>query len=74
MNDAIEHYLLRREKEALIKTLSKKPEAEIKRETASLPGSQALKEVAQTIKKVFAKSCYGVAYGGDEFVIVLPGF
>ncbi|CAB1064068.1 diguanylate cyclase/phosphodiesterase (GGDEF & EAL domains) with PAS/PAC sensor(s) [Olavius sp. associated proteobacterium Delta 1] len=39
-----------------------------------LNGSQALKEVAQTIKKCLAKPCFGVAYGGDEFVVVLPGF
>jgi diguanylate cyclase (GGDEF)-like protein/PAS domain S-box-containing protein len=39
-----------------------------------LNGSQALKEVAQTIKKCFQKPCFGVAYGGDEFVVVLPGF
>jgi diguanylate cyclase (GGDEF)-like protein/PAS domain S-box-containing protein len=39
-----------------------------------LDGSQALKEVAQTIKKCLAKPSFGVAYGGDEFVVVLPGF
>jgi len=39
-----------------------------------LNGSQALKEVAQTIKKCLEKPCFGVAYGGDEFVVVLPGF
>jgi len=39
-----------------------------------LNGSQALKEVAQTIKECLAKPCFGVAYGGDEFVVVLPGF
>lgn len=39
-----------------------------------LNGSQALKEVAHTIKGCVKKPCFGVAYGGDEFVIVLPGF
>jgi diguanylate cyclase (GGDEF)-like protein len=39
-----------------------------------LNGSQALKEVALTIKKCLRQPCFGVAYGGDEFVVVLPGF
>jgi diguanylate cyclase (GGDEF)-like protein/PAS domain S-box-containing protein len=39
-----------------------------------LNGSQALKEVAATIKSCIERPCAGVAYGGDEFVIVLPGF
>jgi diguanylate cyclase (GGDEF)-like protein/PAS domain S-box-containing protein len=39
-----------------------------------LNGSQALKEVANTIKGCIKRPCFGVAYGGDEFVIVLPGF
>ncbi|MGD8290177.1 MAG: diguanylate cyclase [Desulfobacterales bacterium] len=39
-----------------------------------LNGSQALKEVATTIKNCLRAPCFGVAYGGDEFVIVLPGF
>jgi len=39
-----------------------------------LNGSQALKEVALTIKNCLKTPCFGVAYGGDEFVIVLPGF
>lgn len=39
-----------------------------------LNGSQALKEVALTIKSCLEKPCFGVAYGGDEFVVVLPGF
>ncbi|MBT8332449.1 MAG: diguanylate cyclase [Deltaproteobacteria bacterium] len=38
-----------------------------------LNGSQALKEVAHTIKRCVKKPCFGIAYGGDEFVIVLPG-
>ena len=41
---------------------------------AHLNGSQALKEVAATIKSCIKRPCFGVAYGGDEFVIVLPGF
>jgi diguanylate cyclase (GGDEF)-like protein len=39
-----------------------------------LNGSQALAEVAETIRLSIAKPAYGVAYGGDEFVVVLPGF
>ena len=39
-----------------------------------LNGSQVLKEVAGTIKSCLKKPCFGVAYGGDEFVVVLPGF
>lgn len=38
-----------------------------------LNGSRALAEVAQTIIKSIAEPAYGVAYGGDEFVVVLPG-
>lgn len=38
-----------------------------------LNGSQALLEVAQTIDQCLESPAYGVAYGGDEFVIVLPG-
>ena len=39
-----------------------------------LNGSQALREVARTIRSAIKKPCFGVAYGGDEFVVVLPGF
>lgn len=39
-----------------------------------LNGSRALSEVARTIKASIRRPCFGVAYGGDEFVIVLPGF
>jgi diguanylate cyclase (GGDEF)-like protein/PAS domain S-box-containing protein len=38
-----------------------------------LNGSQALREVAATIRSVVRKPSFGVAYGGDEFVVVLPG-
>lgn len=37
-----------------------------------LNGSQALKEVAQTLKECLDEPSFGVAYGGDEFVLVLP--
>ncbi|MFT5700861.1 MAG: diguanylate cyclase (GGDEF)-like protein/PAS domain S-box-containing protein [Desulforhopalus sp.] len=37
-----------------------------------LNGSQALKEVAETFMKCLVKPSFGVAYGGDEFVLVLP--
>jgi diguanylate cyclase (GGDEF)-like protein/PAS domain S-box-containing protein len=39
-----------------------------------LNGSQALREVAQTIGAAIQEPCFGVAYGGDEFVVVLPGY
>jgi len=39
-----------------------------------LNGSQALKEVAETIRECITDPEFGVAYGGDEFVVVLPGF
>jgi diguanylate cyclase (GGDEF)-like protein len=38
-----------------------------------LNGSQALKEVAETIRECITDAEFGVAYGGDEFVVVLPG-
>jgi diguanylate cyclase (GGDEF)-like protein len=37
-----------------------------------LHASRALQEVAATIRSVLREPAYGVAYGGDEFVIVLP--
>jgi diguanylate cyclase (GGDEF)-like protein/PAS domain S-box-containing protein len=37
-----------------------------------LNGSQALKEVAATFKTSLVEPAFGVAYGGDEFVLVLP--
>lgn len=39
-----------------------------------LNGSRALQEVAGTIREILTEPAYGVSYGGDEFVIVLPGF
>ena len=38
-----------------------------------LNGSRALQEVAETIDSVLVEPAFGVAYGGDEFVVVLPG-
>jgi len=39
-----------------------------------LNASKALQEIAATIKTTLEVPAYGVAYGGDEFVVVLPGF
>ncbi len=39
-----------------------------------LNGSHAIQEVAETIQDVISEPAYAVAYAGDEFVIVLPGF
>ncbi len=39
-----------------------------------LNGSRAIQEVAATIRETLAEPAYGVAYGGDEFVVILPGF
>jgi diguanylate cyclase (GGDEF)-like protein len=38
-----------------------------------LNASQTLQEIGMTIKKTLKGPGYGVAYGGDEFVLVLPG-
>ena len=38
-----------------------------------LNGSKALAEVAAVLESCLAEPSYGVAYGGDEFVAVLPG-
>jgi diguanylate cyclase (GGDEF)-like protein len=38
-----------------------------------LNGSRAIQEVAATIRSCLAAPAWAVAYGGDEFVIVLPG-
>lgn len=37
-----------------------------------LNGSQILKEVAKTLQDNLVEPAFGVAYGGDEFVLVLP--
>ncbi|MBT8333044.1 MAG: diguanylate cyclase [Desulfobacterales bacterium] len=37
-----------------------------------LNGSQVLKEVAHTLQAGLPEPAFGVAYGGDEFVLVLP--
>lgn len=39
-----------------------------------LKGSQTLQEVAKTIQACLVEPAFGVAYGGDEFVVVLPEF
>jgi diguanylate cyclase (GGDEF)-like protein len=39
-----------------------------------LNASKTLQEIAATIKAALQAPAYGVAYGGDEFVLVLPGF
>ena len=39
-----------------------------------LNASKTLQEIAGTIKAALSEPAYGVAYGGDEFVVILPGF
>ncbi len=39
-----------------------------------LKGSQALQEVARTLRECLTEPNFAVAYGGDEFVAVLQGF
>ncbi len=39
-----------------------------------LNASKTLQEIAATIKSALVEPAYGVAYGGDEFVVTLPGF
>jgi diguanylate cyclase (GGDEF)-like protein/PAS domain S-box-containing protein len=39
-----------------------------------LNGSQVIREVAVTIGNCLENPAYAVAYAGDEFVVVLPGF
>jgi diguanylate cyclase (GGDEF)-like protein len=39
-----------------------------------LKGSQTLQEVAGTIQECLEEPAFAVAYGGDEFVVVLKGF
>jgi diguanylate cyclase (GGDEF)-like protein len=38
-----------------------------------LNGSQALQEVAAVLQQRVSTPAFGVSYGGDEFVVVLPG-
>ena len=38
-----------------------------------LNGSRTIAELADVIRSVLPAGCYGVSYGGDEFVIVLAG-
>jgi diguanylate cyclase (GGDEF)-like protein len=38
-----------------------------------LNGTQTLQEVAATIRQCASAPAFGVSYGGDEFVVVLPG-
>ena len=39
-----------------------------------LNGSRTIQEVAATIRATLEEPAYAVAYAGDEFVVVLPGF
>ena len=39
-----------------------------------LKGSRILQELAQTIETMIEDPAFAVAYGGDEFVVVLPGY
>lgn len=39
-----------------------------------LNGSSVIREVAHTIRDALREPAYAVAYAGDEFVVVLPGF
>jgi diguanylate cyclase (GGDEF)-like protein len=39
-----------------------------------LNGSRTLKAVAHCIRETLPEPAYAVAYAGDEFVVVLPGF
>ena len=38
-----------------------------------LNGSRTIAELADVVRNVLPDGCYGVSYGGDEFVIVLAG-
>ncbi len=39
-----------------------------------LNGSRTIAELADVVRSVLPDGCYGVSYGGDEFVIVLAGY
>jgi diguanylate cyclase (GGDEF)-like protein len=39
-----------------------------------LNGSRAIREVAVTIRESIREPAYAVAFAGDEFIVVLPGF
>lgn len=39
-----------------------------------LNASKAIQEVGATIRSVLSEPAYAVAYAGDEFIVVLPGF
>lgn len=39
-----------------------------------LHGSRTIAEVAGVIRQMLPNGCFGVSYGGDEFVVVLPAF
>ena len=39
-----------------------------------LKGSKAIQELAETIQECLSEPAFAVAYGGDEFVVVLPSF
>ncbi len=39
-----------------------------------LNGSRAIQEVAESIRSCLDRPAWAVAYAGDEFVVVLPGF
>lgn len=39
-----------------------------------LNASQAIREIGASIQAAIKKPAYGVAYGGDEFIVVLPDF
>ena len=39
-----------------------------------LDGSEAIAEIAATIRSLILEPSFGVSYGGDEYVVVLPGF
>nr|WP_320010368.1 diguanylate cyclase [uncultured Desulfobulbus sp.] len=39
-----------------------------------LNGSRAIAELAEVTRPLLPEDCFGVSYGGDEFVLVLPGY